>query len=165
MTFPARAADAPAAGDRAHYPGTDGRVVYAEDVFVGYRHYDSGNLAPAFPFGYGLSYTTFRLSNLKATRTAVTATVTNTGKRRGYAVPQLYLGLPGTRNAPQPPKQLKGFPNWHWPRPVGLGDLSPDSQSFSYWDQTTSSWRQAPGCAKAMVGTSSRTIALTGTIC
>ena len=74
---------------------------YSEGVFVGYRWYDEKNLRPAYPFGYGLSCTTFRLSGLSVTgggdQATVRAIVTNTGSRAGFAVPQLYLGLPSSQ--------------------------------------------------------------------
>ncbi|WP_157610539.1 beta-glucosidase [Spirillospora albida] len=166
VSFPARATDAPAAGNPAHYPGTDDKAVYAEGIFVGYRHYDTRNLTPAFPFGHGLSYTTFKLSNLKATRTTVTATVTNTGKRPGYAVPQLYLGLRAAVGAPQPPRQLKGFSKMLLvPGQSAKVTFSLDARALSYWDQSTQLWKKAPGCTKAVVGTSSRDAALSATIC
>ncbi|MQY08075.1 glycoside hydrolase family 3 C-terminal domain-containing protein [Actinomadura macrotermitis] len=162
VSFPAREQDAPAAGGSAVL----GRVAYSEGVLVGYRHYDAKNITPAFPFGYGLSYTTFKLTGLKASRSQVSVTVTNTGTRRGYATPQLYLGLPGTPKAPQPPRQLKGFAKL---------DLAPgrsarvtfplDTRAFSYWDEAASGWKVAPGCTKVMVGSSSRDIALGGTLC
>ncbi|WP_067808068.1 glycoside hydrolase family 3 C-terminal domain-containing protein [Actinomadura formosensis] len=166
VSFPATEGDAPASGDPAHYPGTGGKVTYAEGVNIGYRHYDTRKITPAFPFGHGLSYTTFKLTGLKATRTAVTVTVTNTGKRRGLAVPQLYLGLRAAPGAAQPPKQLKGFTKAGLAPGQSVKVTFPlDARAFAYWDQRTRAWKRAPGCAKAMVGTSSRTIDLTGTIC
>ncbi|GAA1797905.1 beta-glucosidase [Actinomadura chokoriensis] len=166
VTFPARAADAPTAGNPSQYPGVLGNAVYSEGVFIGYRHYDEKALAPAFPFGHGLSYTTFKLSGVKATRTGVSVTVTNTGGRSGYAVPQLYLGLPGTKKAPQPPKQLKGFTKLALSPGQSARVTYPlDARAFSYWDETRSSWRKASGCTKVMVGTSSRAITQTTTLC
>jgi beta-glucosidase len=100
-TFPQSEDQLPTAGDPEKYPGTNQTVVYKEGVLVGYRWYDANNLTPAFPFGFGLSYTTFKFSRLKVASDVgatlpltVTLDVTNTGKRSGVAVPQLYLGLP-----------------------------------------------------------------------
>ncbi|MBW8482245.1 beta-glucosidase [Actinomadura parmotrematis] len=166
VSFPAREADAPASGGDALYPGVKGTVTYAEGVNVGYRGYDSRGVAPAFPFGYGLSYTTFKLSGLKATRTAVTATVTNTGKRTGYAVPQLYLGLPSAPGAPQPARQLKGFTKIALaPGRSAKVTFPLDARSFAYWDEARASWRTAPGCTSVLVGTSARATPLAARLC
>ncbi|MQY06472.1 beta-glucosidase [Actinomadura macrotermitis] len=166
VTFPAAEKDAPAAGSSALHPGVNNTVTYREGVNVGYRHYDTGKITPAFPFGHGLSYTTFKLTGLKTGRTGVTVTVTNTGTRRGYAVPQLYLGLTAAKGAAQPPRQLKGFtklaldPGRSTTVTFPLG-----ARARAYWDTATSTWKTAPGCAKAMVGFSSRDLPLTGTVC
>jgi beta-glucosidase len=115
-TFPRRAEDLPTAGDPEAYPGVAETVRYKEGVLVGYRHYDENRIKPAFPFGHGLSYTTFRYGDAELRRgseadpvATVSFTVTNTGDRTGYAVPQLYIGMPQPRpGLVQPPKQLKG---------------------------------------------------------
>ncbi|RFU42558.1 glycosyl hydrolase [Actinomadura logoneensis] len=166
VTFPATESQAPVSGNKAQYPGVGDIVRYTEELLVGYRHYDAKGYAPRFPFGYGLSYTSFTFTGLKMSRTGVSVTVTNTGKRRGYAVPQLYLGLPSSKAVPEPAKQLKGF---------GKVSLAPgasarvtfplDARAFSYWNSATHTWQQAKGCTKVMVGSSSRSIALTGNLC
>ena len=84
----------------AQWPGANNQVQYSEGLQVGYRWYDAQNIAPLFPFGFGLSYTTFGFSNLPwarcpAARRTVTATVTNTGTRAGTEVVQLYVGDAG----------------------------------------------------------------------
>ncbi|HZT99124.1 MAG TPA: glycoside hydrolase family 3 C-terminal domain-containing protein, partial [Ktedonobacteraceae bacterium] len=111
MTFPMHASDVPAS-TTAQYPGIDDQAQYSEGIFVGYRHYDAHNITPLFPFGYGLSYTTFSYSHLRISRSAslyaVDLDVTNSGTRAGGEVVQLYLGLPST-SVPEPPRQLKGF--------------------------------------------------------
>ncbi|MFC5183026.1 beta-glucosidase family protein [Actinomadura harenae] len=166
VTFPAAEKQAPTSGDATRYPGVGGAVRYSEELLVGYRHYDAKGLVPAFPFGHGLSYTGFKFTGLKMSPTGVSVTVTNTGRRRGYAVPQLYLGLPSSKAVPEPAKQLRGF---------GKVSLAPgasarvtfplDARAFSYWNTTTHSWQQVKGCAKVMVGTSSRAVSLTGNLC
>jgi hypothetical protein len=78
-----------------------------QGLFVGYRWHDAHNSPPAFPFGHGLSYTTFGYSNLTATASGVSFTLTNTGSVAGAEVAQLYLGFPAS--AGEPPQQLKGF--------------------------------------------------------
>jgi beta-glucosidase len=163
-TFPTSEAELPTAGDPEKYPGVGNDVYYKEGVLVGYRWYDSKRLAPAFPFGFGLSYTRFAYGPLTVRRAGAGATVSlrvrNAGGRGGTDVPQLYLGLP--RPAPsvvQPPKQLKGF------RRVVLGRGSStrvtfaiDRRALSYWDTAAGGWRVAPGCYRVMVGRSSRAI-------
>src|SRR4051794_39910582 len=98
VTFPNSADDLPTAGDPEKYPGVAEQVKYKEGVFVGYRWFDEHKLAVAYPFGFGLSYTTFSLSGLRLEpgpdAATVSAEVRNTGTRAGTAVPQLYLGLP-----------------------------------------------------------------------
>ncbi|HEU5396675.1 MAG TPA: glycoside hydrolase family 3 C-terminal domain-containing protein, partial [Verrucomicrobiae bacterium] len=119
ITFPRSLADLPA-HEAAQYPGARGKAQYSEGVFVGYRHYDAQKVEPLFPFGYGLSYTTFAYKNLAvalkagaSSEAAPSATVdldvTNTGKRAGKAVVEVYVAFPSTAAVPQPPAQLKGF--------------------------------------------------------
>ena len=155
--------------DPTAYPGaTD--VSYKEGVLVGYRWFDARHLRPAYPFGFGLSYTRFRFDGLKIRRRGATASVrvrvTNTGRRRGVAIPQLYLGLPSPASGVvQPPHQLKGYakvvlaPRHHRTVSFRLG-----RRAFSYWDVTTNRWRVAPGCYGVYVGSSSRRLPLSGVI-
>lgn len=164
VTFPVREQDAPAAGNPAQYPGVNKTVTFSEGVMVGYRHYDAKGIAPRFPFGHGLSYTSFRYDGLAVRRDRVEVTVTNTGARPGVAVPQLYLGMPAPRaGVPQPPRQLKGYAKLT----LGPGQSSRvafplTARSLSYWDTASNGWRVAPGCYKVMVGGSSRDIAQRG---
>ena len=123
-TFPASLAQAPTAA-AARFPGTNGKVQYSDKLEVGYRYYDTENVTPLFPFGFGLSYTSFKYSGLKlsaahvknttsgpdggqgSTELTVTATVKNTGTRAGADVAQLYLGDPASTG--EPARQLEGF--------------------------------------------------------
>jgi beta-glucosidase len=163
-TFPNREADLPTAGDPEKYPGVGETVKYKEGVLVGYRWFDQRGLQPAFPFGFGLSYTTFAFRNLRVTPRAASFDVVNTGRRAGIAVPQLYLALPDPGpGGVQPPRQLKGF------RSLRLGPgrrrrvtLPIMRRHLSYWDVRANDWRVAPGCYGVMVGSSSRDIALGG---
>nr|BFE80635.1 hypothetical protein GCM10020093_032360 [Planobispora longispora] len=98
MTVARRASDYPAS-TRGQFPGVGLRQVYSERLRVGYRHFDATGVAPLFPFGHGLSYTTFSYRGLSVSGTTVRVTVRNTGPRAGVAVPQLYLGFPGERGA------------------------------------------------------------------
>jgi beta-glucosidase len=113
VTFPQSLSQVPAS-TTAQFPGDGTTVQYSEGLDVGYRWYNSKDLTPLFPFGYGLSYTSFRFSGLQVTpavqgtqNVRVSATVTNTGSRSGADVAQLYVTFPAS--AGEPPRQLKGF--------------------------------------------------------
>lgn len=169
VTFPRSEADLPTAGDENAYPGVDDVVDYDEGLFVGYRHYDAANIKPAYPFGHGLSYTSFRFSDLRVKRAVrgsnarerggptVTVKVTNTGRRSGVAVPQLYLSLPATGAVPQPPKALKGFERIKLaPGRSKRVRFRLNRRAFSHWDVGQNRWERSPGCARVLVGRSSR---------
>jgi beta-glucosidase len=172
LTFPKKLADLPAS-TAEQYPGVDGVVHYSEGIFVGYRYYDEKGIEPLFPFGYGLSYTTFAFKNLKispatasgdpSSSVTVDFDVTNTGHRAGAEVAQLYLGIPSSAAVPQPPKQLKGFDRVELrPGQTGHVSLTLDSGSISYWNVEKRDWAVMPGTYQVMVGSSSREIALSG---
>ncbi|MGH9524184.1 MAG: glycoside hydrolase family 3 C-terminal domain-containing protein [Terriglobales bacterium] len=169
VTFP-RSLDDLAANTPAQYPGVDGVAHYSEGVFVGYRHFDAKNITPLFPFGFGLSYTTFAFENLKLSTSSVSAkhpgTVTveadvrNTGKVTGAEVAQLYVAIPAT-TVPQPPRQLKGFEKVE----IQSGQtahvsFSLDGLSLSYWDVKSHGWKVAPGKYGVYIGSSSRELPL-----
>jgi beta-glucosidase len=156
-------------------PGPGGLAHYSEGVFVGYRHYDARGTVPLFPFGHGLSYTSFAYKDLKISAdqvsfdsqhgatVSVDATIVNTGRVRGAEVVQLYVGLPSIDGVPQPPKQLKGFEK------VILDSgkqarvhMVLDGRSLSYWDVKNHAWAVAPGDYQIMLGASSRDIRLQG---
>jgi beta-glucosidase len=165
VTFPVHEADIPTApGGAAQYPGVNGTVTFSEGVMVGYRHYDANDFEPRFPFGHGLSYTTFRYGDLVVRPDSVQATVTNTGARAGVAVPQLYLGLPSPgEDVPQPPRQLKGYQKLRLAPGESTRVTFPlSSRSLAYWDEGGGAWKVAPGCYKVTVGGSSRDGALRG---
>ncbi len=154
----------------SYYVNAPGNTVdYKEGVFVGYRGYEHNGVKPLFPFGYGLSYTTFAFSNLTLTPAApkpgetVTATfdVTNTGTRAGAEVAQLYLGNP-TASVPRPLKELKGFARVELkPGETRRVTLSLDPRAMSFWDAATHAWKQEPGKYVVYVGRSSADTALT----
>jgi beta-glucosidase len=177
-TFPASYSQEPVAGSASSYPGTINlncdptattcayyQETYNEGVFVGYRWFDAHHEAPAYPFGYGLSYTTFKLSKLKASHTLVTLTVKNTGARTGYAVPEVYLGLPATAAIPEPPNQLAGYDKVKLAPGRSARIRIPLAQnSFQYWDTAASRWETLPGCVAMKVGTSSSSLPLTADV-
>jgi beta-glucosidase len=175
ITFPRRLADLPA-NTTEQYPGTNNVVHYSEGVFVGYRYFDAKDIEPLFPFGYGLSYTTFAYKNLsvdsKSFSTAkaegsvtVDFDVANTGERFGKEIAQLYVRIPSTTTAPQPPKQLKGFEKVSLQQgQTGHVHFMLDARAFSYWDVHAHDWKIQPGTYHIMIGSSSKDIQLQDTL-
>ncbi len=160
LTFP-RSADQTLAANPEQYPGMDGTVHYSEGLDVGYRAYAAHNATPLFPFGYGLSYTTFHFDGLSVKqqpgeKATVSFKVTNTGQRAGAEVAQLYLGFPAIAEGNEPPIQLKGFRKVMLkPGESKTVQLELDPRSFSYWSEKTHAWQVAPGDFQVMVGDSS----------
>jgi beta-glucosidase len=172
ITFPRRLADLPA-NTPEQYPGTNKVAHYSEGIFVGYRHFDAENIEPLFPFGHGLSYTTFAYKNLSigaknlaagsklAGTVAIDFEVANTGKRFGEEVAQVYVGFPSTSAISQPPMQLKGFEKVALrPGQTRRVRLKLDARSFSYWDINAHDWKIQPGTYRILIGSSSRNIQL-----
>jgi beta-glucosidase len=168
VTFPASLAQVPAS-TAAQWPGQNGTVQYSEGIDVGYRWYNAKGLTPLFPFGYGLSYTSFGYSNLKvgsltAGGTAtVTATVTNTGSRAGADVAQLYVTDPAA--AGQPPRQLEGFSRVSLAPGASSTVTFPLTQrNLQYWNTSSNAWATATGSYGISVGDSDTNLPLTGTL-
>jgi len=168
-TFPKKLSDS-SIRTKAQYAGVPDQsgvphTKYTEKLLVGYRWYDAKHIQPLFPFGFGLSYTTFRYSGLHVRPTpsgaTVTFTVTNTGARGGADVAQLYVFDP--KSAQEPPKQLKGFAKvFLQPGQSQTVTLSLDKRSFSYWNVKKHAGRVAAGCYGVGVGDSSRALPLHG---
>ena len=137
---------------------------YDEKLQIGYRWYDAHGVAPAFPFGHGLSYTSFTYADLAVSKSAVRFTVTNTGAVPGAEVAQLYLGFPAA--AGEPPRQLKGFEKTAVLAPGASQTVTLvlDARSFSIWDVAQSAWSVVPGDFKVTVGSSSRDARLHATV-
>jgi len=176
ITFPASVGDVPA-HTVAQYPGTGapGHTVahYSEGVLVGYRWYDAEDIDPLFPFGYGLSYTTFAYKNLKlSSRTLsrfsplrVGFDITNTGKAIGAEIAQVYVGIPSHPGVNQPPRQLKGFARVSLaPGQTVHASVALNTRAFAYWDTGAHAWKVAPGDYPIYVGASSRDLRLEGRI-
>ena len=168
-TFPKRLADSPAHALDA-YPGEKGTVVYKEGLLVGYRWYDTKNIEPLFPFGYGLSYTHFAYANLKfvpnRNPTGLPLTlqfdIANTGDRAGAEVAQVYV-QPVNPVVSRPVKELKGFAKvLLQPGEKQTVTITLDERAFAYYDVGTRSWVAAKGDYKILVGRSSRDIPLSG---
>jgi len=157
----------------SYYPvGNEKKVVYKEGVFLGYRHFDRSKVKPLFPFGYGLSYTTFAYKNLALTPSVVSGDqkvtasfdVTNTGKREGAEVAEVYVGEPNAR-VPRPVKELKGFAKVLLkPGETRRVSVVLNRRAFSYYDVHTHRWTADPAHFTISVGSSSEQIELTGTV-
>jgi beta-glucosidase len=162
ITFPAADADTPA-NTAAQFPGVNGVAEYSEGLQIGYRWFDAQGRTPLFPFGHGLSYTTFAFSGLTVKNTGdgatATFTVRNTGHRAGAEVAQLYLGFPAA--AGEPPRQLKGFERVELaPGQARRVTIPLDARDFSVWDTGSHAWRAVRGGFTVQVGDSSRSLPL-----
>ncbi|MCY1075204.1 beta-glucosidase [Archangium lansingense] len=161
QTFPVRLEDNAA---HAHYPGGNGKVRYGEGLFVGYRHHDTKNIAPLFPFGFGLSYTTFAYGGLRMSAESlqpgdtltVTLDVTNTGQRAGQEVVQLYV-RDERASLPRPEKELKGFCKVDLrPGETKTVTLTLGMRALAYFDDARAAWVAEAGRFEVLVGSSSR---------
>jgi beta-glucosidase len=157
----------------SYYPnGSDKQVKYTEGIFLGYRHYDKSGVKPLFPFGYGLSYTTFKYSNLTispetASRdepVTVSFDLTNTSSREGAEVAELYVSDKHA-HVPRPVKELKGFAKLNLkPGETRRAAITLDRRAFSYYDVSGKQWKAEPGDFGILVGSSSEKIELNGTL-
>lgn len=161
LSFP-RSVEDTLAANPAQYPGVDGVAHYSEGLEVGYRAYTAHQITPLFPFGFGLSYTEFSFDTLKVSRQlgSVNATlsfkVTNTGKRAGAEVAQVYLGFPPIAEGNEPPLQLKGFSRVTLqPGEAKTVEVKLDARAFSYWSEKAHAWTVAQGDFQILVGDSS----------
>ncbi|WP_278236080.1 glycoside hydrolase family 3 C-terminal domain-containing protein [Isoptericola sp. AK164] len=173
-SIPVALTDVPA---QLNFPGENGAVRYGEGLFIGYRGLDATGADVSYPFGHGLTYTSFGYADLTVDADAVTPatapddvvgrvafTVTNTGSREGVAVPQLYVGRPGSAVA-RAPRELRGF------RTVALQpgetkrvELALTRRDLSHWDTATHGWVVEPGAVEVAVGASSRDLPLTAAV-
>lgn len=166
-TFERRAEDNPTYHNYYPEPGTN-RVVYKEGIFVGYRGYQHDHVEPLFPFGYGLSYTTFKFSNLSVQPDGAGATVafdiTNTGSRAGKEVAQVYVSDTHAK-VPRPEEELKGFDKVALdPGQTKHVSIRLDSRAFAYYDTAAKGWKIDPGSFRIGVGDSSAAIDLKGSV-
>lgn len=169
LTFPAKLEDVGAHSVGEYVSKPSFKVVnveYKEDILVGYRWFDTKKIKPLFPFGYGLSYTTFsygKPSIDKATMTAdgsvtVKVDVTNTGKRAGAEVVQLYIADLKS-SLPRPAKELKGFKKVQLnPGETKTVEFTIDSSALSFYNDTKKQWEAEPGAFEAIIGASSADI-------
>lgn len=154
-------ADTPA---KDNFAGPGRMVQYCEGLYVGYRYYQTAGVPVAFPFGYGLSYTSFAYSNLQAASNGVTLTVTNTGKRAGAEIVQLYVAKPRAEVF-RPAQELKGFAKVQLqPGESKTVTIPLDDKAFRYWNTKTDSWEVEGGSYELRVGASSTDIRLTAVV-
>ncbi|MBD2723136.1 glycoside hydrolase family 3 C-terminal domain-containing protein [Hymenobacter sp. BT189] len=168
FTFPVKLEDAPAhkLGEYPSAPGDPLKQTYKDDIWVGYRYYDTYNVAPQFAFGHGLSYTTFKYSNLTVTpgpkSATVKLTVTNTGKTAGAEVVQVYVH-DEQASVKRPEKELKGFKKvFLQPGQAQTVTVPLNAEAFQFYNEAKKQWVLEPGKFDVLVGSSSRDIRLKG---
>ena len=163
QTFPVRLEDNPAF---PNYPGANGRVRYEEGIFVGYRHYERQGIRPLFPFGHGLSYTTFEYGHLRldaesiepGDEITVTVELTNTGARAGQEVVQLYV-RDEQACVPRPEKELKALAKLALePGETRAVTLTLGMRALAFFDEGRAAWVAEPGTYEVLVGSSSADI-------
>ncbi len=163
QTFPVRLEDNPTF---INYPGENGKVRYGEGIFAGYRYYEKKQVAPLFPFGFGLSYTSFAYGNASLSADGIgpdgqltlSVDVTNTGLRAGQEVVQLYVRDVVSRLA-RPSKELKGFAKVDLaPGETATVTLSLGKEALAYWDDGQQAWVAEAGAFGILVGSSSQDI-------
>ena len=148
----------------AYYPAKERNSDYREAMYVGYRYFDTYKKAVRYPFGFGLSYTTFEYSDLKVDDNGVTFTIRNTGSCDGAEVAQLYVGLPGSK-IPRAEKELKGFVKVFLKAGESKTVTIPfDKYTFRYWNVKKNGWAVEGGTYAISVGGSVADIYLTDTL-
>ena len=167
QTFPADEARTPVAGDPMRYPGVGNQENYSEGIEVGYRWYDAHRVVPLFPFGFGLTYTSFTYSDLavRPTRHGVDVSfrVRNTGPRTGQAVPQVYLGPSPSVSEPEAVRALVGYQKVTLrPGQSRRVDVHVGPSELSYWNTATHTWSIGRGPRTVYVGPSSAQLPLRG---
>lgn len=165
-TFPLKLTDTPA---YIHYPGGNGQVTYGEGLFIGYRYYDARRIPVQFPFGYGLSYTTFTYSNPKVSAKSfkdtegvtVSVDVTNTGQMAGKEIVQVYVHDRKSKLI-RPPKELKGFAKVSLePGETKTVTVQLDFRSFAYYHPGYGQWIAESGEFDILIGASAADIRFT----
>ncbi|MFE9630794.1 beta-glucosidase [Streptomyces sp. NPDC006463] len=165
QTFPADEQATPVAGDPLRYPGVGGRQEYTEGVHVGHRWYDAQHVAPLFPFGHGLSYTTWQYEKLTVRPERgglrVEFTVRNTGRRKGTEVAQVYVGPSAEITLDQPVRALAGYRRLTLaPGEAQRVTVDIDARALSSWDPEQHGWVLGSGRREVFAGRSSRELPL-----
>ena len=170
MTFPKKLEDNPSYV-LGEYPGDTAKTLqvnYFDDIYVGYRYYDTYKVKPQFAFGHGLSYTSFQYSDLKLTgsgkKASASFTVKNTGKTAGAEIAQLYVHQQKSM-LPRPEKELKGFEKIE----LAAGEqktisINLNEDAFRYFNDAKNEWVMDPGAFDILVGSASDAVKLKATI-
>jgi beta-glucosidase len=160
-TYPFVLEDTPAS---RYYPGTERTAEYREGLYVGYRYYDTAGVPVRFPFGYGLSYTTFAYSGIKADSSQVSFTITNTGTIAGAEIAQLYIGNPESALF-RPKKELKGFTKvFLRPGESKTVTIALDVKAFRYFNVKTNRFEVETGTYEILIGASSADVRLSAAV-
>lgn len=160
-TIPRRLEDTPA---YRYYPSQQRTSEYRESLYVGYRYYDTAGIPVLYPFGFGLSYTSFEYSDISVNEDGVSFTIKNTGDVDGAEVAQMYVGLPNGKVF-RPEKELKGFAKVFLKAGESKTVTIPfDDKTFRYFNVKTNKWEIEDGKYQIMVGSSSANILLTGDV-
>ncbi len=155
-----------------NFPGEEGKVAYREGIFIGYRYYDKKKMEVLFPFGHGLSYTTFEYSSMRLSGDTILDTdglvvevdITNTGKCEGAEIVQLYVKSQKARLI-RPEKELKGFEKINLlPGETDTIRYTLNKRDFSYYDCSNKKWVVETGLYEIWIGKSSRNICLKRTV-
>lgn len=177
VTFPKKLEDSPAHASEATYPGIDDEdagptVRYEEGVYIGYRHHEARKVEPRFPFGFGLSYTSFEYKNLaiepqkmvKNQEISISAEITNTGPVKGAEVVQVYVE-PVDSSIDRPPRELKGFEKIYLEAgETKKASIKLNQKSFQYFNGAKNRWIVEKGRYRILLGCSSRDILLQGEV-
>lgn len=156
-TYPVKYEDTPA---YANYPSKERNSEYREGLYVGYRYYTTVGKEVRFPFGYGLSYTTFAYSNIVANEHEVRFTIKNTGDRDGVEIPQLYVGM-SSDTVFRPVRELKGFARIELKVGEAKEVVIPfDDKTFRFFDTRTNTWEVESGTYRIQIGRNSNEIEL-----
>ncbi len=160
-TYPVRYEDTPAYN---YYPARERNTDHREAIYIGYRYYDTAGVPVKYPFGFGLSYTTFAYSGLQVDDKGVTFTITNTGRMDGAEIAQLYIGLPGAKVF-RAKRELKGFTKVFLKAGESKEVTIPfDAYTFRYWNVKTNQWEVEGGTYTIEIGQSIADIVLTGSL-
>ena len=164
QTFPVKLSDSPVMdGQASTYPGEDGQVFYREGVFIGYRHFGREGVKPLFPFGFGLSYTTFEYGEVTLSADEIAAggtvkvsvPVTNSGDRAGQETLQLYV-KDVEASLERPEKELKGFVKVALePGETKVATFSLNMRALAYFDEEQNAWVAEKGAFEVLIGASS----------
>lgn len=146
------------------YPAKDRTLEYREGIFTGYRYFEKNQIPVSFPFGFGLSYTTFDYRDLQVADKGISLKVKNTGTVDGSEIVQMYVALPESKVS-RPEKELKGFVKLHLKAGEEKEVRIPfDDKTFRFFSERSGSWEQEEGTYQILAGSSSQDIRLTGEI-